>query len=356
MKLKLFLILLISFLYSSIFSQREDPLVKQSQGIFKVKTRDEMAKNEAKLTGKGKAAFEKAKNDFKNIKDAKFEIAPNEQLNQDPAELLGIPRSEKPDFKLAEQQNNENKKNQAEIKAKLKALGVDATALDFTGQTFVSSPGNCTWKTAICTPVKNQHSCGSCWAFAACAAFEHAYTKFKGIKLDLSEQDLISCGKTCGGKDCGSCNGGWPEQAFDCMKCKGITEEAMFPYTGTNSSCKILPKGAYAMTWGQLYPGRFPTVDEIKYFINSFGAVVSTMTAGVSTFMGYGGGVYNGFPSTEVFEVDHAVLIVGWCDSLNAWIIKNSWGTNWGPYGGYAYVGYNQCNIGKFVHWVFPRI
>lgn len=355
MKFILSLILITSIFCSSMFSQGEDPLVKQSQGIFKVKTKEEMAKNEAKLTGKGKAAFEKAKNDFKNIKNARFEIAPNEQLNQDPSELLGIPKTDKPDFKLAKQQNIENIKNQAEIKAKLKAQGIDATALDFSGKRYISTSSDCNWKTAICTPVKNQHSCGSCWAFSACAAFEHAYAKLKNVKLDLSEQDLISCGKSCAGRDCGSCEGGWPEQALDCMKCKGINEEAMFPYTGTNSSCKTLPKTLYAATWGQLYPGRFPTVYEIKFYITIFGAVVSCMTAGMNTFIGYGGGVYNGYPSTEVFEVDHAVLIVGWCDSMNAWIIKNSWGDRWGPYGGYAYVGYNQCNIGKFVYWVLPK-
>ena len=74
------------------------------------------------------------------------------------------------------------------------------------------------------------------------------------------------------------------------------------------------------------------------------------MKAGIGTFFGYAGGVYNGYPSTNPNVHDHEVIIVGWCDDLKAWIIKNSWGTNWGPYGGYAYVGYDQCNIGKYVY------
>ncbi len=65
MKLKLSVIILMSMVCFSGFSQGADPLVNKSQGIFKVKTKEEMAKNEAKLTAKGKAEFEKAKNEFK---------------------------------------------------------------------------------------------------------------------------------------------------------------------------------------------------------------------------------------------------------------------------------------------------
>ena len=356
MKTKLSVLVLLSMVCFSGFSQGEDPLVKQSQGVFKVKTKDEMAKNEGKLTGKGKAAFEKAKNDYKNIKDAKFEIAPNEQLNQDPSELMGIPKSEKPDFKIAEQQKNENRKNQDEIKGKLEAAGVAITVFDLINSTGAPISITCSWQPNTLTPVKNQGSCGSCWAFAAVAAMEHAYAKFKGVKLDLSEQEVISCGVSCGGNDCGSCGGGWSHPSLDYMKCKGITNEVIFPYTATNASCKVTPKLAYASTWGQLYPGRFPTVDEIKSFVSTFGSVVTYMKAGLNTFLGYGGGVYNGYPSNSNNELDHAVTIVGWCNSMNAWVIKNSWGEGWGPYGGYAYVGYNQCNIGKYVYWVFPRL
>jgi len=355
MKIKFLALILICMFSLRGFSQ-EDPLTKKSVGIFKLRTKAEMAQDETKLTGKGKAAFEKAKNDFKNVKDAQFDIAPNEQLNQDPGELLGVPESEKPDLNFGQQQNNENKKNQDEIKANLKKDGkFDASQLDFVGAVTVSVPSGCVWNTNILTPVKNQGGCGSCWSFAACAAFEHCYAKFWGTKLDLSEQDIVACGVTCANADCGSCAGGHSYKAFDYMKCKGVASQASYPYTGTSTPCLNKPKFKYVYTWGQLYPGRFPTVAEIKYYVNNFGAVVTYMKAGISTFYSYGGGVYNGYPSNSTNAIDHAVTIVGYCDNLNAWIIKNSWGTTWGPYGGYAYVGYNQCNIGKYVYWVYPK-
>ena len=60
-----------------------------------------------------------------------------------------------------------------------------------------------------CTPVKNQGSCGSCWAFAAIGITESAHLIRTGKTLDLSEQWLVSC------TGAGSCDGGWHESALD---------------------------------------------------------------------------------------------------------------------------------------------
>lgn len=56
--------------------------------------------------------------------------------------------------------------------------------------------GDVDWRTAgIITPIKNQGSCGSCWAFAATAAHESYQIQFKGQSKDinLSEQQLVDC-------------------------------------------------------------------------------------------------------------------------------------------------------------------
>jgi C1A family cysteine protease len=356
-KLSLTMFFAIIILCVKGFSQEENPLEKKGHGVFIVKTKAEMAKNEEKLTGKGRAEYAKAKNDFKNIKNATFEIAPNEVLNRDPRELLGGLEDEKLDLKMIEDQNNENKKNQKKIKNELKEINVDAAYLDFSYNTTIniSSMELCTWNTSSLTPVKNQNPCGSCWAFAAAATFEHSYAKLYGNKLDLSEQDMVACGVTCDGKDNGSCAGGLVHKALDYIKCKGVANEAAYKYSATSTPCISRLKSNWANAWGQLYPGRFPSVNEIKSYINIFGAVASRMKANLQTFYSYGGGVYNGYPSESSNTCGHVVTIVGWCDKLGAWIIKNSWGTNWGPYGGYAYVGYDQCNIGKYIYWVYPK-
>lgn len=356
--------LLVLLCFSQGFSQGKGPLDEKNNGVFKVKSKEEMAKNLNKLTTKGKSEFAKAKNELKKIKKPTFSIAPNEVLNKDKEKLVGTLAIDKIDRELINKQNIENKKNEKKILDGLKEVNVESSYFNFTNTSitinYTINPFLlCSWNKKILTPVRNQASCGSCWAFAAAAAFEHTYNKFYGSvssPVDLSEQQLVDCGRTSSGKNAGSCSGGRTSRALDYIKWNGVTLEPYYRYNATStSSCRTNNSIVKAWTWGQLYPGRFPTVNEIKALVNSYGAVATGMKAGLSSFFSYGSGVYNGYPSNSTNNIDHAVTIVGWCDNMNAWIIKNSWGTNWGSYGGYAYVGYNQCNIGKYVWWVYPN-
>ena len=106
----LIIIVLFSIFYLNGFSQ-DDPMARMKR------SKDDKAKDEQKLNEKGKKEFDKAKADFKNLKDATFEIAPNEIVNEDLKSLTGVPNTT-PDKKLADQQTEEGKKKQKEIKAK----------------------------------------------------------------------------------------------------------------------------------------------------------------------------------------------------------------------------------------------
>jgi len=70
------------------------------------------------------------------------------------------------------------------------------------------------------TAVKNQGSCGSCWAFSAIGAVESAYL-FAGQNLNLAEQQLVDC---AGGKYGNQgCRGGWMDSAFQFGIDNGLT-------------------------------------------------------------------------------------------------------------------------------------
>jgi C1A family cysteine protease len=279
-----------------------------------------------------------------------FQVAHTEVADRPVSELCGTKAPKPINAASIEQQEKLNAQTRLKIQAEFKANKVSASAQ---GPGAVSGYPSCWWGSGWFSPIKNQGNCGSCWAFAATAAFEHAHKKFYGTVPDVSEQHIVDCGVTGGGVDAGSCNGGWSDRALDYMRCYGAPNESAKPYRGYDQNCTYAPKKHYAYYWGQLYNGHWPTRDEIKAYVSYYGSVVTYMRAGVGGFGWYNGGVFNGYPNTNPYDIDHAVTIVGWCDQYNAWIIKNSWGTNWG-YSGYAYVDYNNCNIGKFVYYVMP--
>jgi hypothetical protein len=183
---------------------------------------------------------------------------------------------------------------------------------------------------AACTSVKNQGSCGSCWAFSTAGMFEHVLLK-QGISTDLSEQWLVSCNT-----DGWGCNGGW--FANDYYLDYGATLESCFRYKAADIPCVQCP--AVYIATGE---GNATRESAIKAAIVDHGAVHCAVTV-TSYFQAYSSGVFN-YNSTA--SVNHAVVLVGWDDNAGsgAWKMKNSWGTGWGE-SGYMWIEYGVSNIG----------
>jgi C1A family cysteine protease len=86
------------------------------------------------------------------------------------------------------------------------------------------------------SPIKNQGSCGSCWAFSATGILE-SWLLLKGQTVSLSEQQLVDCSR---GKPYHNegCNGGFNYQGLAYVKDKGITTTSAYPYTAKDGACK----------------------------------------------------------------------------------------------------------------------
>ena len=189
-------------------------------------------------------------------------------------------------------------------------------------------PARLDWREmGVVTSIKNQHLpvyCGSCWAFGTDAALESVIAIATGKMLDLAEQQLVSCQPSYG-----TCEGG--DFAFGFYKSAGANYNADFPYVATDSRCNTsAPQHEKVTSWGYVgSESRSPSTDQIKQAIQQYGPIAVTVAAS-DAFEAYKGGVYNACDSQET---NHIVSLIGWDDADGVWLMKNSWGTEWGEQG-----------------------
>jgi len=189
------------------------------------------------------------------------------------------------------------------------------------------------------TSVRNQGSCGSCWAFAATGALE-GILQIYDSPVDISEQHAINCNL-----DQYGCDGGWMTSAYRLWRDSGAYLEEVFPYQSEDGA-RCETEDAYPHTWLDSWTAVSPDRDLLKQAI-----LVSPVAGGFTVypdFQHYTGGVYE---NEGIETINHAVVLVGWDDALGAWIIRNSWGMGWGEYG-YAYIAYDNCRLGSYVHQI----
>lgn len=257
-------------------------------------------------------------------------------------------------------------------------------------------------------PVLHQGDCLSCWAFAAMSVYQSSWNlekmrlgeKFfeKTVPEYGSHQRIPSVQQllNCVGKEKGNCDGGWHATAFAFMINSHVPHipdrlvwnkgdlAGMEEYTGRVSPCtdplrrrrvrrggqtavpgegpdginlpsnsdRILTAYDRALAWGYVNerkPNEMPSVAQLKRALVEYGPLAITIH-GDNCFSVYQGGVFNG---RNTGDPNHAMVLIGWDDDKQAWLVKNSWGEEWGEKG-FGWIAYGSNNTGNYAAWIQP--
>lgn len=227
----------------------------------------------------------------------------------------------------------------------LDTIKAEGEALTFSEST---APDSFDWRASGAVgPVKNQGSCGSCWAFSAVGNLEGINQIANKEFVQYSEQQLVDCDHE--GDE--GCNGGLMENAFKYLKkAGGIMKSSDYNYTARGGSCKFNKDKAALKITGNVF-AKSQDEEEIKEFLFTTGPLAIAINADPLQF--YEEGIIEADESEcDPQGLNHGVTLVGYGskNGQDYWIIKNSWGEGWGEKGYARFArGKGTCGINTYV-------
>ena len=229
--------------------------------------------------------------------------------------------------------------------------------------------------------IRDQSTCGACWAFASAEVMSDRLCIHSGGKLQtrVSAAALTSCCTSCGS----GCFGGYPSSCFTYWRSTGIPSGGLYGDTTTcypyffppcddhmhkctdyknTPACKKSCQDGYpkTLTEDKSYGSSSYSVRgeaNMKQEIYENGSIVGTFSV-YEDFGDYSSGVYQHV--TGSYLGGHAVKIIGWgvTDAgVKYWLVANSWNETWGEKGYFRILrGANECGIEGSANTGMPKL
>ena len=207
------------------------------------------------------------------------------------------------------------------------------------------------WGGQWLTTIQNQNPCNNCWAFAATALVETMIRIEHGVWAKRSEGDMRDgwggpTGENWvvrdGPKATPCAHGAGVTGALDWITSNGIADPDCYPWAAADKN--YAPTADRSGRTARI--GKYEEIgsnEDAKKWLDAVGPIICSFDA-YSDFQVYGGPQpYRKSPTATRMGI-HFMLVVGYDDVQQAWIVRNSWGTGWGM-NGYGLIAYGECNI-----------
>ncbi len=206
------------------------------------------------------------------------------------------------------------------------------------------------------TPIKDQQDSGNCWSFAVLAALESCILKATNTTYDLSEENMknLMASFSDYGWQIDVNEGGYDDMGIGYLVgWLGPVLESEDSFDDMSTLSPLLNPLLHIQNVVYLKRDNYLDNDAIKEAILKYGAVATGIYYSGLYLLGDSYYYYD-----TIMPSNHAVTIVGWDDTYSkynfnripegngAFIVKNSWGTDWGD-DGYFYVSYYDTKFAQ---------